>query len=146
MKLTSPAFLNNQFIPLKYTCDGEDINPALDISGVPAGSRSITLIMDDPDAPAGTWVHWVVWNINPKTTDIAEGSVPKGAIEGVTSFGKVGYGGPCPHQGTHHYKFKLYALDAVIDLDSSAEKEDLERAMEGHILGQTLLVGLYERK
>jgi Raf kinase inhibitor-like YbhB/YbcL family protein len=146
MKLTSTEFLDNQFIPSKYTCDGEDINPELNISGVPSGTKSLVLIMDDPDAPAGTWVHWIMWNIKPETTSIAEGSVPKGAVEGITSFNKTGYGGPCPHQGTHHYNFKLYALDTLLNLSPSSKKEDLVLAMQGHILEQTILIGLYKRK
>jgi len=145
MKLTSPVFENNQYIPSKYTCDGEDINPPLEISEVPENARSLVLIVDDPDAPAGDWVHWTVWNISPETTNIAENSVPAGAVQGMTDFGQAGWGGPCPPSGTHHYQFKLYALDTQLDLDSSTKKSDLEKAMQGHILDQAMLVGLYQR-
>src|SRR3989344_1940186 len=141
MKIQSSAFNNNETIPVKYTCDGENINPPLSFSDIPSDAKSLALVMDDPDAPSGTWVHWTVWNIDPKTIEI----VPQNAIEGTTSFGKPGYGGPCPPSGTHRYFFKLYALDNTLQLSASSTKEDLEKAMEGHIIGQTDLVGLYKR-
>lgn len=146
MKLTSSAFLHNSEIPSKYTCDGENINPPLGISGVPEGAKSVALISDDPDAPAGTWVHWTLWNISTATAEIPENSAPEGAIEGKTSFGKLGYGGPCPPSGTHRYFFKLYALDTIVNLDSSASKEDVLSAIEGHILDQAELIGTYRRR
>ena len=146
MKLTSNAFENNQFIPAKYTCDGEDIVPPFSISGIPNGTKSLALIVDDPDSPSGDWVHWLVWNINPEAGEIAEGTVPDGTTEGMNDFGKVGWGGPCPHSGTHHYQFKLYALDTILNLGSSAIKRDVESAIEGHILDQAVLVGLYGEK
>ena len=146
MKLSSPVFENNGIIPPKFTCDGEGVNPPLEISDVPAGAKSLALIVDDPDAPAGDWVHWTVWNIKPDTKLVDENSVPPEAIEGITDFGKPGYGGPCPPSGTHRYQFKLYALDISLDLDSGAKKADVEKAMEGHILDQTDLVGLYQRQ
>lgn len=146
MKIESSAFKQNQNIPSVYTCDDKDISPPLKISEVPDGAKSLVLIMDDPDAPSGTWVHWVVWNINPSINEILEGSIPEGGVESVTSFGKSGYGGPCPPSGTHHYFFKLYALDQMLELDSSSKKEDLEKAMEGHIIDQTELIGLYSHK
>ena len=146
MKLESPVFENNGNIPSKYTCDGENVNPPLEISEVPENAKSLVLIVDDPDAPMGTWVHWTVWNISSKTTEISENSVPEGAVEGMTDFGKPGYGGPCPPSGTHRYFFKLYALDATLDLDSSDKAKDIEKAMEGHILDKAELVGLYSRK
>jgi hypothetical protein len=145
MKLVSSVFENNGNIPAKYTCDGENINPPLEISGVPEGAKSLVLIVDDPDAPAGDWVHWTIWNITLDIKAISENSVPDGSVEGTTSFGKPGYGGPCPPSGTHHYQFKLYALDTLLTLESSAKKKDIERAMEGHILDKTILVGLYQR-
>ncbi len=145
MTITSPAFSHNGQVPLKYTCDGEDINPPLTISGVPANAKSLVLIVDDPDAPRGTWVHWTVWNIKPDTTSIGENSLPMGAVEGTTDFGRTGYGGPCPPSGTHRYFFKIYALDTLINLSSSARKADIEKVMEGHILDQTELIGLYKR-
>jgi len=145
MKLTSPVFENNGNIPARYTCDGENINPPLEISQVPEGAKSLVLIINDPDAPAGDWVHWTVWNISPAAKSISESSVPTGAIQGTTDFGKSGYGGPCPPSGVHHYQFKLYALDEVLNLNLSAKREDVEKVMEGHILEQVLLVGLYKR-
>ncbi len=146
MKITSPAFENNQAIPAKYTCDGENVSPPLGISGVPAGAESLVLIADDPDAPRGTWVHWLLWNIDSSTSEIAEGSVPPGAVEGATSFGKPGWGGPCPPSGTHRYFFKLYALDKKLEFPASADKAQLEQALEGHILERAELVGLYQRR
>ncbi len=146
MQLTSTAFANNGAIPAKYTCDGEDINPPLAIAGVPAGTKSLVLIVDDPDAPAGDWVHWSVFNIRPDTQEIGENFTRKIGVEGMTDSGSTGYSGPCPPLGTHHYYFKLYALDdLLLDLDSSAKKGDLEQAMEGHVLQQVELIGLYER-
>jgi len=145
MKIESPQFSQNGRIPSKYTCDGEDINPPLKISDVPKSAKSLVLIVDDPDAPMGTWVHWTVWNISPETREIQENSVPEGAVEGITSFGKKGYGGPCPPSGTHRYFFKLYALDTLLNLDSSAEVKDIEQAIEGHILEKAELIGLYQR-
>ena len=146
MRLTSPAFGNNQNIPAKYTCDGDDINPPLKIADVPEATKSLVLIVDDPDAPSGNWTHWLVWNIKPDTAKITEDSVPESAVEGKTSFGRTGWGGPCPGSGMHHYQFKLYALDTELNLDSSAKKPDLENAMSGHIMAQTVLVGLYQRR
>lgn len=145
MKIASSAFDHNQSIPVKYTCDGENTNPPLTFSGVPKEAKSLALIMDDPDAPIKTWTHWVVYNISPKTTEIAENSVPARAIEVPTSFGKPGYGGPCPPSGTHRYFFKLYALDTTLSAGSVNSAKDLEKAMEAHILEQVELVGLYSR-
>jgi Raf kinase inhibitor-like YbhB/YbcL family protein len=146
MKIESPAFENNQPIPSKYTCDGEDINPPLKISDVPENSKSLVLIVDDPDAPFGTFTHWIVWNIDPKTSFVEENSVPDGAIVGVNDFGKNFYGGPCPPSGTHHYHFKLYALDTTLNLDKNSKKKDLEKAMENHILEKAEIIGIYKRK
>ena len=145
MKLTSTAFENNGKIPSRYTCDGQNFNPPFGISEIPENVKSMALIVDDPDVPSGTWVHWTLWNINVDTKEIPENTVPAGAIEGVTSFGKNGYGGPCPPTGTHRYFFKLYALDAELSLPSSAKVSDLEEVMKGHIIDQTQLVGLYSR-
>lgn len=145
MKISSSAFLNNQEIPKKYTCDGEDVNPPLIIEEIPKNAKSLVLIVDDPDAPVGTWVHWVVFNINPKIKEIKENSVPKEAILGRNDFGKLEYGGPCPPAGTHRYFFKVYALDKVLNLGQGATKMDLEKEMKGHILDWGELVGLYKR-
>ena len=143
--ISSSLFARNGVIPVKYTCDGKNVSPPLRFEGVPAGARSLALIMDDPDAPAGTWDHWVVWNIAPATREIGEGSVPPGGIEGKNSWGRPGYGGPCPPSGVHRYVFRLYALDTLLNIPSSSTKRDLERAMHGHILGMGELVGLYKR-
>jgi Raf kinase inhibitor-like YbhB/YbcL family protein len=145
MKLTSSAFQPNQPIPAQFTCDGQNTNPPLAWSDLPANTKSLALIMDDPDAPVGLWVHWLVWNITPASNEITADSVPTGATEGTTSSKTASYGGPCPPSGIHHYHFKLYALDTTLDLPSSATKDQLESAMTGHILDQTDLVGLYSR-
>jgi Raf kinase inhibitor-like YbhB/YbcL family protein len=144
MKLTSSAFENNGKIPSEFTCDGDDISPPLTINEAPEDTKSLALIMDDPDAPMGTFVHWVVWNIPPGTKEINKGTEPEG-VQGKTSFGRQGYGGPCPPSGTHRYFFKLYALDTELDLKEGSSKKDLERAMEDHILAETQLMGTYER-
>jgi Raf kinase inhibitor-like YbhB/YbcL family protein len=145
-RISSNAFENNGGIPLKFTCDGMDINPPLAIQGVPAGAKSLALIVDDPDAPRGMWVHWVVWNIDPKITDIREDSVPKGALQGMNDFRKHDYGGPCPPSGTHRYFFKLYALDTQLNIGPNSEKTSLEKAMQGHIISQAQIMGTYKRK
>ncbi len=146
MEIKSPAFKNKQSVPAKYTCDGENISPPLEISGVPEQAKSLVLISDDPDAPAGTWVHWIIWNINPDIKQIPENSTPSGAVEGITSFEKSGYGGPCPPSGSHRYFFKLYALDTKLDLNSSAKIKDLQTAIKKHILDKAELIGSYQRK
>ena len=145
LSIESPAFKNNASIPRHYTCDGKDVNPPLVVRGVPDGAKSLALIVDDPDAPMGTWVHWVVWNIDPDTMQIAENSVPSGAEQGKNDFRKKSYGGPCPPSGTHRYFFKLYALDTKLNLGSNATKADVEKAMKGHILGEAQTMGLYRR-
>ena len=139
------VFGNNDKIPVKYTCDGEDINPELEILDIPENTKSLALIMDDPDSPTGTWDHWVVFNIEVSLAKIGENSVPEGSVQGLNSWDKNEYGGPCPGSGTHRYFFKIYALDVELDLDSNARKTDVERAMEGHILGKAELVGVYGR-
>jgi len=146
MKLNSTAFSNNAALPAKYSCDGQRINPPLEISDVPANTQTLALIFDDPDAPAGTFVHWVIWNIDPKIAEIAENSTPVGAKQGTNSAGKTGYFPPCPPSGTHRYIFKLYALDTVLNLTPNAGKDNLEQAMQGHILDAAELIGLYSRQ
>jgi len=146
LKLSSQAFNPSALIPAKYTCDGQDVNPPLLIENIPAETKSLALIVDDPDAPAGTWVHWVVWNISPATSEIKEHSLPSGAQEGMTDFRRRGYGGPCPPSGTHRYFFKLYALDTMLSLSPNATKAALESSMKGRILSQAELMGLYKRK
>lgn len=145
----SSAFKNNGSIPAKYTCDGDNVNPFIEILNAPPETKSIALIMDDPDATGGvTWVHWLLWNMEPKTHYIPEDNVPGNALLGKTSFGKVSYGGPCPPKGSkpHRYMFKVYVLDILLDLDEGATKEELLKMMENHILDEGLLVGLYGRK
>ena len=147
--IKSSAFKNNDFIPTRHTCDGDNVNPFIEILNAPAETKSIALIMDDPDATGGvTWVHWLLWNMEPKTHYIPEDNVPGNAVLGTTSFGKIKYGGPCPPRGSepHRYMFKVYALDSVLDLAEGALKEDLEKAMEGHVLDDGVLIGLYQRK
>ena len=138
----SPAFESNKLIPSKYTCDGEDVNPPLTIEGMPEKTKSLALIMEDPDAPAGLWIHWVVWNI-PPSTEIAENKVS--GTEGLATSKKHGYHGPCPPSGTHRYFFKVYALDTQLNLAPLAEKEDVENAMQSHVLAKGELMGLYRR-
>lgn len=145
MEIKSPAFSSQETIPSKYTCDGEDISPPLEVSEVPAGAKSLVLIVEDPDAPGGTFDHWLVWNIDPSVSAIGENSPPKGAVQGRNSFGGNSYGGPCPPSGAHRYYFKIYALKSVLNLASSSEKDELERAMEGDILDTGELVGIYQR-
>ncbi|GMU25401.1 MAG: UPF0098 protein [Candidatus Uhrbacteria bacterium] len=145
MQLSSPAFGHTQAIPALYTCDGSDIHPELSIANVSPDAASLALIVDDPDAPRGDWVHWTVWNIPTSTTVIEEGKRPAG-VEGLTDFGRAGWGGPCPPSGTHRYQFKLYALDIMLDIHPTSTKSDLEKAMKGHILDQALLIGTYTRK
>ena len=142
MRLTSPNFKHQEMIPKKFTCQGEDINPALDIEGIPEGAKSLSLINDDPDAPGGMWVHWVVFNI-PLTSKIDEDSIP--GKQGSNDFSRRDYGGPCPPSGTHRYFFKIYALDRELDLKEGASKKELEKAMQGHILEKAELIGLYKK-
>lgn len=146
MKIISKAFSNGAHIPERYTCDGENINPALEILDVPSGAKSLALIVDDPDSPTGVWNHWLVWNISPDTREIREGSVPHGTLQGKTTFGEMGYGGPCPHKGMHRYFFKLYALDSVFDIPTGSLKEVLIGVMKGHVLAEAELLGTYQRK
>jgi hypothetical protein len=151
MKLTSPAFEPNQLIPSQYTCDGEDLSPPLNWDEPPAGTKSLALICDDPDAPRKTWVHWVVYNLPPTTRSLAENISTSernlaGGFQGLNDFKKLQYGGPCPPGGTHRYFFKLYALDTMLNLESGATKAQVEAAMAGHILAQTELIGRYSRK
>ena len=146
LQITSPTFPNNGMIPSKFTCDGANVSPPLSIANIPEKTMSLALIVDDPDASVGTWVHWVVWNIAAGTKEIPEDSVSPGSIQGTNDFGKQGYGGPCPPSGTHRYFFKLYALDAPLALKSGATKARIEEAIKGHVLAQTELIGLYRRK
>ncbi len=141
--VTSSTFANNKPIPSIYTCEGDNINPPLKIEGIPTQAKSLALIMDDPDAPHGTFVHWVVWNI-PPTGEIDEHSAP--GNEGVNGRGQNIYSGPCPPSGTHRYFFKIYALDAELDLPSDTTSRNLETEMKGHIVAAGQLIGLYSSK
>lgn len=145
MKLTSSAFVNEEKIPVDYTCDGRSISPPFAISGVPAGTKSLAMIVDDPDAPTGTFTHWVIWNIDPATTELAAGEIPQKSQEGTNSAGRIGYIPPCPPSGSHRYFFTLFALNTTIGLDGKAKKAELEAAMAGHIILQTNLIGTYGR-
>jgi Raf kinase inhibitor-like YbhB/YbcL family protein len=144
-KLTSPAFHHGSQIPSRYTCDGDDINPHLVIQGAPPAAKSLTMIVEDPDAPGGTFVHWLLWDIQPETKEIREHTAPFGSRQGLNSAGENGYIGPCPPSGSHRYIFRLFALDVRVKLDESATREELERAMEGHIMATTELLGTYAR-
>lgn len=151
MEIKSSAFKAQEKIPTKYTCDGADVSPPLSWTDVPEKTQSLTLISDDPDAPVGTWVHWVIYDLPPDTRELPEGVAKKdvlenGAKQGITDFKRVGYGGPCPPPGpTHRYFFKLYALDTKLGLPPRATKRDVEKAIKGHVLAQAELVGLYRR-
>lgn len=143
LRLRSSAFAGGRKMPKKYTCQGQDISPPLSIAGTPMGAKSLALIMHDPDAPAGDWVHWTVWNLPANTSVIPEASLPVGAVEGMTSFGTTGYGGPCPPSNTHHYVFELYALDSEFDLSPVTTANGLHVAMFGHILATATLTGIF---
>jgi Raf kinase inhibitor-like YbhB/YbcL family protein len=143
LSLKSPAFEPNKLIPKKYTCDGENINPPLTIEGIPKETKTLALVVDDPDAPSGTFDHWIVWNIPTSTSKIGENSVP--GVEGMNSAKERSYFGPCPPSGTHRYFFKVYALDAELSLGANSKKKDVEKAMQGHILAKGELIGLYNR-
>jgi Raf kinase inhibitor-like YbhB/YbcL family protein len=144
MKITSSAFQEGGNIPSKFTCDGGDSSPPLKIDGAPAEAKSLVLIVDDPDAPGGLFTHWLVWDIDPKTTDIPESSAPKG-VQGKNDFGKSGYGGPCPPSGTHRYYFKIFALDRQLDVPAGAKRNQLDAAMKGHTIAEGELMGRYSR-
>jgi len=144
MKLTT-VFEHNKNIPSIYTCDGEDLAPELNISDVPGGTKELVLIVDDPDAPMGTWVHWLVYNIPANTTKIDAKNLPQGSKQGITDFGRIGWGGPCPPSGTHRYFFKLYAINEVLGLKEGLTKSQLEHAIKGHVIEQDELIGLYKR-
>jgi len=151
VQVTSTAFQEGGMIPAKHTCDGPNVSPPLAWSGIPETAKSVALISDDPDAPAGTWVHWVLYNLPPATKDLPENVPPSdtlssGARQGKNDFRKFGYGGPCPPSGTHRYYFKIYALDTMLNLAAGATKAQVLKAMEGHILAQGQLMGKYKRQ
>jgi hypothetical protein len=151
MTLTSSAFVHEDDIPVRHTCDGADLSPPLTFSGVPEGAVSLAVVCDDPDAPAGVWDHFVLFNLSPGTPGLPEGlpdtaSYPDGSLSGRNSWGRLGYGGPCPPRGTHRYFFTLYALDAMLDLPAGVTKGDVLRAAKGHILASATLMGRYRRR
>ena len=141
----SSDFSHEGRIDPSYTCDADNVSPPLEFHDVPEETVSLVLIVDDPDAPVGTWNHWTMWNIDPMTTHVATDSSPSGVVEGVTSFGTAGYGGPCPPSGEHRYFFALYALDSTLVLGPDADVATLREAMEGHVIGSAELIGLYSR-
>ncbi|WP_300363244.1 YbhB/YbcL family Raf kinase inhibitor-like protein [Hydrogenimonas sp.] len=150
MILSSPAFENGGFIPARYTCDGADVSIPLEFADVPEGTKSLALIMDDPDAPMGIFVHWVIYNIPADVTSLPEGIpnepyLSEGIRQGVNSFGNIGYGGPCPPNGAHRYMFKLYALDIPLEIDAGLTKHQLLSQMDGHVIDGAGLMGIYER-
>lgn len=148
MRISSPAFENNSYIPSKYTCDGQEINPALEFNDVPSEAKSLVLIMDDPDAigPAGkVWDHWIVFDMPADTKRVLEAQEPKG-VRGIGTSNNLKYHGPRPPDGEHRYFFKLYALDTMLGLPEAVTKNEIEAAMDGHILGQAQIVGVYESK
>lgn len=144
-QLTSNSFTKNSKIPSKYTCDGENVSPQLTIMGTPPPTKSLVIIVDDPDSPSGQFIHWILYNLTPDNTTISEGSIPSGSQEGMNSFGNKGYGGPCPHQGLHHYVFTLFALNIRLELNNPSIKE-LQSAIKGNIIEEARLIGLYQRK
>lgn len=146
LRVTSRAFPQGGKIPQKNTCDNSNVSPPLRIANLPKTAKSLALIVDDPDAPGRTWTHWLLWNIDPKTTEIREDSVPKNAVQGTSDFGSARYGGPCPPSGAHRYYFKVYALDTTLSLPSSSKKAAVEKAMAGHIVAEGRLMGIYSRE
>ncbi len=145
ISLTSPAYGEGEMIPARFTADGKDLHPPYRMNGVPEEARSLALLMEDPDAPAGTWVHWVVWNLPPDLRELPEGSLPSGAVEGLNSWGRKGYGGPSPPGGTHRYILELYALDTRLELPPSTTAAGLRKAVAGHVLARGRLMGRYRR-
>lgn len=146
MQIYSDVFEENQHIPKKYTCDGDGINPPLRITNIPGETKSLVLVVDDPDAPGGTFTHWLVWNIPGDFNYIEEDSVPEGSIEGVNDGGEIGYYPPCPPEGAHRYFFRVYALDKIIDIEEGADRSKLMQIIDDHIIDQAELIGLYARK
>ena len=143
MKLTSPAFISNGKIPEKYTCDGANVHPPLEIFDPPTGSKSFALIVHDHDAQSGDFVHWLIWNIDPDVRQIMEATTPIGAREGTNDFGKIGWNGPCPPSGSHRYEFHLYSLSTKLDLPATSAKIDLRARLLGNIIEEASLIGVY---
>lgn len=140
------AFSENERIPEKFTCDGNNINPEIQISDVPSGTKSLALIVDDPDSPSGVFAHWIVFNMPSNVNKIPQDSIPQNSLQGKNDFGENRYGGPCPHKGEHRYRFKVFALDNVLNLKEGCSVEDIEEGIKGHILDHAILTGKYSRK
>ncbi len=145
MQLTSPVFRNNEYIPKKYTCEGLNVNPPLDFKDIPAETKSLVLLVEDPDATAKPWVHWLVYNIPPSAEGFVENAIPVGAIEGICNGGTMGYEGPCP-DGSHQYLFKLYALDTRLYISKNGDRREVLSEMAGHVLAEAVLRGVYRRQ
>jgi Raf kinase inhibitor-like YbhB/YbcL family protein len=146
MKLSSPDFKEGENIPERFTCDGKDVSPTLQIEGVPKEAKSLVVIVEDRDAPGGNFTHWLLWNIAPNLTEIVGNKPPPGAVQGVNDFGKKKYSGPCPPSGTHRYYFKLYALDTTSNLPPNSKRKTVDSAIKGHIIVEATLMGKYARK
>lgn len=146
IKITSSAFQAGGEIPAKYSCNGSNVSPPLHLADVPAEAKSLALVVVDPDAPGGTFTHWIIWNIDPKTAELGDGKVGAGVVEGANDFGKNGYGGPCPPSGTHRYYFRVFALDTQLSLKSGAKAREFEKAIAGHVIARGELMGRYSHK
>ena len=146
MKISSPAFKNGSVIPTVYTCDGGDVIPPLKLDEIPEGAASLDIICQDPDSPSGDFVHWVIFDIDPSTTEIKEGEVPAGAVQGTNDFGNNNYGGPCPGSGSHRYVFKFYALNTKLGLTTQTTKDEFRGALKNHILAEAEVMGTYQRE
>lgn len=146
LKISSPVFTDRGNLPSKYTCDGEDINPPLEFENIPEDTISLVLTVEDPDSPGKTWLHWTIYNIDPHTEKIHEDTKPPGALECMSDFGQVGYGGPCPSKGVHRYNFKVFALDTTLDLTEDSKLSEIYQAMQGHIIEEAQITGLYTRE
>ncbi len=146
LKITSPVFENNSDIPRRYACDGKNISPPIEIKNVPPQAKTLALIIDDIDAPRGTYVHWILWNIDPMVKEIKEDGVPEGAVQGTNDFKRHPYRGPCPPSRAHRYVFKVFALDRRLDLSPDSTKTDLEKTIKGHVIAQAQLIGRYKKK
>jgi Raf kinase inhibitor-like YbhB/YbcL family protein len=145
MKLSSPDFKEGENIPARFTCDGKDVSPTLQIEGMPQGAKSLVVILEDRDAPGGNFTHWLMWNVVPNLTEIVGNKPPSGAVQGVNDFGKNKYSGPCPPPGIHRYYFKLYALDTTLDLPPKSKRKTIDSAIKSHVIAEAALMGRYAR-
>lgn len=146
MNLTSSAFENDRVIPKKYSCEGIGMNPPLRITDYPMNTVSFAILVHDPDAPVGDFLHWLIWNVDPNVDEIAGGSAPIGSVEGINGMGELGWVGPCPPHGLHHYEFHIYALDKMLEIPETSTRSDFLQAIDGHVLEEATLVGLYEKE